>query len=217
MVGKIRPRLNHQTTNGLVKVNVGAGLTVAPGWINVDGNIHSMLASAPTSVLHVLYRLSNTVHWLERDEYVRRLRNHAFIHYDLERGLPLADAAADFVYSSHVLEHFYLADARRLVAEMLRILKPGGTLRLCVPDLEHAMRLYQNGNRRDALEYFFTNDRAPYFRQHRYMYDFELIAGLLRDAGFSSVTRYSYQHGRVPDLELLDNRSDETLYVEATR
>jgi len=59
--------------------------------------------------------------------------------------------------------------------------------------------------------------RAPYFRQHRYMYDFDLLRDLLIDAGFTSVIRRDYRVGVVPDLEILDNRPEETLYVEATR
>jgi predicted SAM-dependent methyltransferase len=216
-VGRFRPRPRFSHSAGPVKVNVGSGLAVAPGWIHIDGNIHSLLAGAPPFALRGLYRLSNTVHWLPRDEYVRRLREHTYIHYDLERGLPLPDACADFVYSSHVLEHFYLADARRLIGEMRRVLKRGGTLRLCVPDLAHAVGLYQSGERRGALDYFFTETRAPYFRQHRYMYDFELLSGVLRDAGFSAVSQCSYQKGQVPDIDILDNRPEETLYVEATR
>ncbi|MEX2284737.1 MAG: methyltransferase domain-containing protein [Gemmatimonadota bacterium] len=197
---------------------MGSGLGVAPGWIHIDGNIHVLMAGAPRPVLAALHRhASNVRQWLPRDEYVSRLRSHTFLHYDLERGLPLPSNAVTYVYCSHVLEHFYAADARRLAAEMYRVLQTGGTARLCVPDLEHAVRLYQQGDRHRALEYFFTPTRAPHLSEHRYMYDFELMRELLRETGFKTVERRAYREGRVPDLEILDNRPEETLYVEATK
>lgn len=46
-------------------------------------------------------------------------------------GIPLADASADYVYSYAVLQHIPQTTlVRRAVAEMCRILKPGGLLRL---------------------------------------------------------------------------------------
>lgn len=57
-------------------------------------------------------------------------------------GVPLADGTADFVYHSHVLEHLFREDAMRFLQECYRILKPGGILRIAVPDLEDAAREY---------------------------------------------------------------------------
>lgn len=200
-----------------VKVNLGSGLHVAEGWIHVDGNIHSMAASWPRPVLRGLYRLSSTVKWIPEGEYVRRLKGHRFAHCDLEGRLPFDDATVDFVYASHVLEHFYRDDAERLAREIYRILRPGGWVRLCVPDLEHALRLYDQGDKEEALHYFFETSATPYYRTHRYMYDFDLLRGLLDVVGFVDIGRRLYREGRVPDLAVLDNRPEETLYVEATK
>jgi predicted SAM-dependent methyltransferase len=61
---------------------------------------------------------------------------------DLRRPLPLADRHADAVYHSHVLEHLPRATADRLLRECHRVLKPGGILRVAVPDLEDNARSY---------------------------------------------------------------------------
>ncbi len=211
------PRRGVRLPEPPVKVNLGSGLHVAEGWLHVDGNIHALFAGWPTLVLRRLYRSSNTVGWLPEAEYVRRLRAYRFVHHDLERPLPFADGTVDYVYSSHVIEHFHREDARRLLAEVRRILRPGGCVRICVPDLEHAVGLYRAGEREAALEYFFAPAGAGYFRQHRYMYDIELMRALLEGAGLRDVQRRGYREGQVPDLEQLDNRPEETLYVEAVK
>ncbi len=61
---------------------------------------------------------------------------------DLRTGLPAPDSQYDMVYHSHVLEHLSPADGRALISECYRVLKPGGILRIAVPDLEQIARLY---------------------------------------------------------------------------
>jgi len=64
------------------------------------------------------------------------------IQHDLSRGIPLPDASCDVVYHAAVLEHLRLADAVAFMAECHRVLKPGGILRVGVPDLEKLCQLY---------------------------------------------------------------------------
>jgi len=64
------------------------------------------------------------------------------IQHDLSRGVPLSDLSVDVVYHSAVLEHMRLEDATAFMAECYRVLKPGGIVRVGVPDLEKACRLY---------------------------------------------------------------------------
>jgi predicted SAM-dependent methyltransferase len=64
------------------------------------------------------------------------------ISYDLGRQFPFPDESFDAVYGSHVLEHFDPEIAKILFADCYRILKPGGIVRIVVPDLESIARLY---------------------------------------------------------------------------
>jgi SAM-dependent methyltransferase len=62
--------------------------------------------------------------------------------WDLREGLPFPDRSCDAVYSSHAIEHFTRAGARRFLGECLRVLRPGGVLRIVAPDLEGVTRTY---------------------------------------------------------------------------
>ncbi|MNX83829.1 hypothetical protein D3C86_1156070 [compost metagenome] len=64
------------------------------------------------------------------------------IGHDLKRGIPFPDASFDAVYTSHVLEHIPPAHAAAFLNEAVRVLKPGGVMRVVVPDLETICRLY---------------------------------------------------------------------------
>lgn len=48
--------------------------------------------------------------------------------------LPFLNESLDFVYSSHLLEDFPPEDRKRVMAEWLRVLRPGGNLVILVPE-----------------------------------------------------------------------------------
>lgn len=61
---------------------------------------------------------------------------------NLGNGVPFPDESFDVVYHSHLLEHFTKPAAADFLQECLRILKPGGVIRVAVPDLEAIARNY---------------------------------------------------------------------------
>ncbi len=64
------------------------------------------------------------------------------VAHDLSTGIPLPDVSCEVVYHSHVLEHLRRPDAQFFMRECFRVLKPGGILRVAVPDLEQICRQY---------------------------------------------------------------------------
>lgn len=62
--------------------------------------------------------------------------------HDLRQGVPYPDESFDFVYHSHLLEHFPKRAAPLFLRECRRVLKPGGVIRVVVPDLERIVELY---------------------------------------------------------------------------
>jgi len=62
--------------------------------------------------------------------------------YNLLKGIPLSNDQFDVIYHSQVLEHFPKEKALDFIRECFRILKPGGTMRVVVPDLENIVNEY---------------------------------------------------------------------------
>ena len=82
--------------------------------------------------------------------------NHpAPLAINLDWGLPLPTGSARYVFVAHLLEHlFHPAQSSRLLAEIRRVLAPGGVVRIVVPDIEKYLRAYANGD-----EAFFAERR----------------------------------------------------------
>lgn len=216
--GKLKRHQKKCIDAPIVKLNLGCGLAVYGDWINIDGSLNALIAGWPRFIHRFMYRQTGANRYYSQEEYCRLLGDHKFIHHDLSYGIPLHDHSADFVYSSHFLEHLFRNDAEHMLQESFRVLKPGGVLRLCVPNLEYAVSLYARGEKEAMLSnYFFVDDDNSYYARHKYMYDFPMLEAMLSKLGFYDIQRCSYREGLTPDLLNMDNRPEDTLFVEAKR
>jgi len=62
--------------------------------------------------------------------------------HNVTDGLPFPDKTFDVVYHSHLLEHIPFEKSLPFIHECFRVLKPGGIIRILVPDLERIAGLY---------------------------------------------------------------------------
>jgi SAM-dependent methyltransferase len=106
--------------------------------------------------------------------------------HNLAKGIPYADGAVDVVYHSHVLEHLDRDIAQRFLKECARVLRPGGIIRIVVPDLERAVQCYWGSLQgSDTQEAALQHDRS--------------VAGLLEQ----SVRRTAFETSRQPRFRRL--------------
>jgi predicted SAM-dependent methyltransferase len=105
-----------------------------------------------------------------------------------------AAASVDEIYASHVYEHLdYQKELRAALAEAARVLKPGGIIRIGVPDLEVLCRLFLD--QRLPLDQRFHVMRMMYGGQtdeydfHYVGLSFEILALYLNQTGFKMIRR----------------------------
>lgn len=208
-----------QLPNGTKAINVGCGTTVASGWINIDNSPNARLAKYPL-LRELFYRTG----LLSENHYCVPWPKDIVVR-DVRKGLPFPANYADYVYSSHALEHLSCSDGENLVKEVFRVLKPGGLCRLVVPDLLWGCRKYVAARSLsleddqpavellDWLGLSKPGARAP----HLWMYDYGSLKVLLERTGFVQVTEHSYHAGEMPDIDILDVRPDDSLHVEARK
>lgn len=122
----------------LVLLNLGCGdkTSSRAGVVNIDWSVMLRLRR------HALRRFLVPL-ILHGDRRLRfeQLPDNIRVH-DISRGIPYAENSVDAVYHSHVLEHLDRDVAPVFLAEVLRVLKPGGVHRVVVPDLEALCRSY---------------------------------------------------------------------------
>lgn len=157
-----------------------------------------------------------------------RANHYRFVLCDLADGLNYDDGIVDAIVMSHVLEHFEYNAGGRLIAECRRVLKPGGVLRVAVPDADRIVALYQTGELEQlrelcgkdlvgALPIVFLNELL-YGGDHRAIYNRAALVDALGRAGFSRVTpsRFNASENLAIRRETIDLYPDMSLFVEAT-
>jgi|TARA_R110002020_G_scaffold427067_5_gene636415 predicted SAM-dependent methyltransferase len=111
----------------------------------------------------------------------------------------------DLIYASHVVEYFDRTQIGPLLEEWNRVLKPGGVLRLAVPNFENIAKLYHSGGY--SLDYFvgLLYGKMPMGNEtiyHKTVYDFESLSKVVESAGFKHPCEWDWrqtEHGHYDD------------------
>jgi len=204
----------------MLKLNLGCGPQVVDGWVNVDYALGARLAAIPV-LSTALRRLK--VFRLEWDPSIR-------IH-DLTKPLPWQDGTVDVCYTSHTVEHMSRAQGAALVREAFRVLRPGGVLRVIVPDLRPILDRYRDGrvSADQVVEQLgLAVDRAMgegslYDKElvefpHKCMYDPPTMIRLLQSAGFDAQARAPFE-SEIDDIRAIEveDRTVEAVIVEGRK
>lgn len=117
--------------------------------------------------------------------------------------LPMFEnASADLVVLHHVLEHFGLGEADALLAECRRVLAPGGSLLIFLPDVA---ALAKRWLRREIDDYtFFVNLMGAYMGdeadRHKWHYTAESLGAALRNVGSWSILSFDWRRIEGADI-----------------
>lgn len=122
----------------------------------------------------------------EIDGYTPRDANRG----DTIHPLPDTDGSIDEIRASHVLEHFPHADVPNVLADWVRVLKPGGTLKIAVPDFGVLAEQYRAGADLPIQSYIMGGqvDANDY---HGALFDETSLRNLLQACGLISIRRWT--------------------------
>src|SRR5262245_23882990 len=110
---------------------------------------------------------------------------------DGKKAYPLnyPDSSVQEVRASHILEHFPHGQVADVLKDWARVLKPGGKLKIAVPDFDWLVAKYQNG-RHPMFESFLYGSQMHADDFHKSMFNETKLHDLLTDAGLVDIKRW---------------------------
>jgi predicted SAM-dependent methyltransferase len=171
-----------------LRINIGSSSSALDGWINAD---------------------------LLRDPEGQCLRMDAAKPWRFPPG------SAEVVNSEHFIEHLSAEEATAYLQEAYRALRPGGVIRTSTPDLAAISRSMLARDPGDldvhrshgysASTHGEMVNNYVYGSGHRRLYDEEMLARLLLEAGFAEPRRCSYGESDHEALKGIDRHDPEGL------
>lgn len=213
----------------LNRANIGCGDSPVEGWWNFDNSLSIRLAR-PKLIMSALNFVRLASDKSLRLAGIARVKGIRWANAC--KRIPLPNESLEVVYSSHVLEHLDLSEAERFLAEIHRVLRPGGVIRLGLPDLRRRAEKYMaDGDADGFMESLNMRESSVRSlgaklrllilgdREHRWMYDGRSLIRLLERSRFVDAREIAPGETMIPDPEPLNlhERAEESVYVEARR
>lgn len=177
-------------------LNLACGATRPPEpWINLD-NLSAVLKPGSPEADNLL-KETNYVDW------------------NLSHGeLPFRANSLSVIMASHVIEHFDCVRGMEIIKDCRRILEPGGTLCVSVPDAEYFRQVYNEDNIQNAVPLFgepiYEPDGETTFfgyalwnRYHKAILNYNSLWCYFMRAGFKSNEVFKLGHGLPPHHEVI--------------
>jgi hypothetical protein len=201
----------YNTAMGHQYVQFGCGMCAPPTWLNFDAGPAFWIQSRLPFFTPILVKRGFP-------PYPKNI-----LYGDVIKGLPIPPQSAEAVYCSHVLEHMTLDEFRLAIRNVYTYLRPGGTFRMVLPDLEQLINAYKNDPTPGASSRFMQDSflgeptltrglkslpTALFGRaRHLWMWDYKGLAEQLAAAGFTDIRRA--QMGDSPDPRFKEVESIE--------
>lgn len=183
-----------------------------------DGRIASYLSAHEVKKLHLGAGGNILQGWCNTDIYPD-IKTGVFL--DITKKFPFLDNTFDYIFSEHTMEHIELRRGIKSLEECFRVLKPGGKLRIAMPNLGYLIDLYRSDKTEIQLkeikrvvdmvypdikiyqDSFVINN---FFKNwgHKFIYDYKLLKELMERSGFKNVIQCQVGESNDKNLQKLE-------------
>jgi hypothetical protein len=196
-----------------LRVHLGCFDQPFSGWHNTDISSHIWLGRIPLGPYLALKlgKISHQQYLNHRAGIWRTVRR-----LNVTRRFPFPSDSVSCFYTSHMLEHLFYDECVHCLREIFRSLVPGGLLRLSVPDLDKYIADYKPNEAEAFCRGIYESAQRTDKNRHHWMYNEQSMSSILKNLGFSKITRRTFKNGECPDIEKYETRP-ESLFLEATK
>lgn len=201
----------------LSRMHLGCGSIIADDFINVDGSFPGIKEVIDEGRVYAVDGKPNTF----------------ILKHDLRNGIPSKPKSLDVIYHSHFLEHLTREESLIFLKNCEHHLKPGGHMRVVVPDFQLWCQNYID-KKVEFFEWYkstYLGKDNPMYKTtasvftgmlynhgHQMAYDFDALESLLKDCGFTDIRKSTWGHSeKIPDINKVENsnpRRFESLLIE---
>lgn len=148
-------------------------------------------------------------------------------YLDAGKPYPFPDHSFDYIYSEHLFEHLSVEEQTVMLQECYRILKPGGRMRVAMPNLHFLMNLYRYPDKECNRKYLAWSYRLFGMKQgvpsvseknyptyvinhffrlwgHQFIHTPESLKELAESIGFRDIRPYPIGKSDIPVLQKLE-------------
>ena len=165
------------------------------------------------TLIHIGCGMKNSTRYINVD--AEPLAHVHIVTYDLSNIDELKTESADLIYMCHVLEHIPPTQLHSVLSEIRRILKPGGILRLSVPDFNKLIEIYHvSGGDVNSIYRQLLGQPGSDYNAHHMIFNDQYLRNLLEVAGFRNVTTWDPQNSEYHDFK---DTSSKTIRIDSQR
>lgn len=115
-----------------------------------------------------------------------------YIPVDIKHGnsvypLSVDDDSADVLRASHILEHFPAGEVADVLEHWVSKLRPGGILKIAVPDFEAICRRYMDADGMD-FQGCVMGGQVDSYDFHKTIFDYDILSKAMTDAGLINIS-----------------------------
>ena len=107
--------------------------------------------------------------------------------------LKFKDNSFDLVYASHILEHFNKVKVLKVLKEWVRVLKPGGILRISVPSFDNLSLIYKIDKNIDNISGPLMGGQTYKDNFHYEIFNQKKLIKLLTNAGLEAIHPWDFR------------------------
>jgi predicted SAM-dependent methyltransferase len=173
-----------------------------PTWINID-NLFELFPDR------------------DRPERIQLEMEENYLNHDMKLPLPFEINSIDGISMCHVIEHFDCQDSVRVLSDCNRVLKPGGVLRVGIPDASFFF------SKRMVLDEVNWGEPYPlginfmeyalFFHDHKQILNMDTLGCILFVSGFSKTQQSAFGYSSLPFLALADTRPIFSAFMEGIK